>query len=57
MIWDQFERIFLDKYLGEVAKHTKMMKFEHLIQGTATMVEYEFRFFVQIRRQEGFNMA
>ena len=24
--WDQFERIFLDKYVGEVAKHTKRME-------------------------------
>ena len=43
MIWDQFERIFHDKYLGEVAKHAKRMEFEHLIQGTMTVMEYESR--------------
>ena len=41
MTWDQFERIFRDKYFGEVAKHTKRMEIEHLIQGTMTVMEYE----------------
>ena len=31
MTWDEFERIFLDKYFEEVAKHVKRMEFEHLI--------------------------
>ncbi|RVW83324.1 Retrovirus-related Pol polyprotein from transposon 17.6 [Vitis vinifera] len=34
MTWEKFERIFLGKYFGEVAKHAKRMEFEHLIQGT-----------------------
>ncbi|KAJ9709331.1 hypothetical protein PVL29_001012 [Vitis rotundifolia] len=44
MTWEELERIFLSKYFGEVAKHAKMMKFEHLIQGTMSMLEYESRF-------------
>ena len=44
MTWEKFERIFLGKYFGEVAKHAKMMEFEHLIQGTMSMLEYESRF-------------
>ncbi|XP_010663868.1 uncharacterized protein LOC104882405 [Vitis vinifera] len=44
MTWEEFERIFLGKYFGEVAKHAKMMEFEHLIQGTMSMLEYESRF-------------
>ena len=46
MTWEQFERIFLDKYFREVPKHTKKMKFEHLIQRTMTMLEYESHFFI-----------
>ncbi|RVW63618.1 RNA-directed DNA polymerase-like [Vitis vinifera] len=42
--WEEFERLFLDKYFGEVAKHVKMMEFEHLIQGTMSILEYESRF-------------
>ena len=42
--WEEFERLFLDKYFGEVAKHAKMMEFEHLIQGTMSILEYESRF-------------
>ena len=45
MIWEEFERTFLSKYFGEVAKHAKMMEFEHLIQGTMSMLEYESIFF------------
>ena len=44
MTWDQFERIFCNKYFGEVAKHTKRMDFEHLILGTMTVMEYETHF-------------
>ena len=44
MTWEEFERIFLGKYFGEVAKHAKRMKFEHLIQGTMSVLEYESRF-------------
>ena len=44
MTWEEFERIFLGKYFGKVAKHTKRMKFEHLIQGTMSVLEYESRF-------------
>ena len=44
MIWEEFERTFLSKYFGEVAKHAKRMEFEHLIQGTMSMLEYESRF-------------
>ncbi|RVW13705.1 hypothetical protein CK203_087213 [Vitis vinifera] len=32
------------KYFGEVAKHAKRMEFEHLIQGTMSVLEYESRF-------------
>ena len=32
MTWEEFERIFLGKYVGEVAKHANRMEFEHLIQ-------------------------
>ncbi|RVW90805.1 Retrovirus-related Pol polyprotein from transposon 17.6 [Vitis vinifera] len=39
MTWDEFEGIFLGKYFGEVAKHAKMMEFEHLIQGTMTLTK------------------
>ena len=42
--WDEFEGIFLGKYFGEVAKHAKRMEFEHLIQGTMSVLEYESRF-------------
>lgn len=31
MTREEFERIFLDKYFREVAKHAKRMEFEHLI--------------------------
>ena len=31
MTLEEFEKIFLDKYFGEVAKHAKRMEFEHLI--------------------------
>ncbi|RVW45638.1 RNA-directed DNA polymerase-like [Vitis vinifera] len=41
---EEFERIFLGKYFGEVAKHAKRMEFEHLIQGTMSVLEYESRF-------------
>ena len=44
MTWEEFERLFLDIYFGEVAKHAKMMEFEHLIQGTMSVLEYESRF-------------
>ncbi|KAJ9672728.1 hypothetical protein PVL29_026082 [Vitis rotundifolia] len=44
MTWEEFERIFLSKYFGEVAKHAKRMEFEHLIQGTMSVLEYESRF-------------
>ncbi|XP_034695617.1 uncharacterized protein LOC117921767 [Vitis riparia] len=44
MTWEEFERIFLGKYFGEVAKHAKRMEFEHLIQGTMSVLEYESRF-------------
>ena len=44
MTWEEFERIFLSKYCGEVAKHAKKMEFEHLIQGTMLMLEYESHF-------------
>ena len=44
MTWEEFERIFLGKYFGETTKHAKMMEFEHLIQGTMSMLEYESRF-------------
>ena len=44
MTWEEFERIFLCKYFGEVAKHAKMMEFEHLIQGTMSVLEYESSF-------------
>ncbi|KAL6349618.1 hypothetical protein AAG906_035779 [Vitis piasezkii] len=40
----EFERIFLGKYFGEVAKHAKRMEFEHLIQGPMSILEYESRF-------------
>ena len=39
--WEEFERIFLGKYFGEVAKYAKRMEFEHLIQGTMSVLEYE----------------
>ena len=45
MTWEEFEKIFLGKYFGEVAKHAKRMKFEHLIQGTMSVLEYESCFF------------
>ena len=45
MTWEEFDRIFLDKYFGEVAKHAKRMEFEHLIQGNMSVLEYESRFF------------
>ena len=44
MTKEEFERIFLGKYFGEVAKHAKRMEFEHLIQGTMSVLEYESRF-------------
>ena len=44
MTSEEFERIFLGKYLGEVAKHAKRMEFEHLIQGTMSVLEYGSRF-------------
>ena len=44
MTWEEFERLFLDKYFGEVAKHAKRVEFEHLIQGTVIVLEYESRF-------------
>ena len=44
MTWEVFERIFIGKYFGEVAKHAKRMEFEHLIQGTMSVQEYESRF-------------
>ena len=44
MTWEEFERLFLDIYFGEVAKHAKMMEFEHLIQGTMSVLEYESHF-------------
>ncbi|RVW31634.1 Transposon Ty3-I Gag-Pol polyprotein [Vitis vinifera] len=44
MTWEKFERIFLGKYFGEVAKHAKRMEFEHLIQGTMSVLEYESHF-------------
>ena len=44
MTWEEFERLFLDIYFGEVVKHAKMMEFEHLIQGTMSVLEYESRF-------------
>ena len=31
MTWEEFERIFLGKYFGEVVKHAKRMEFEHPI--------------------------
>ncbi|RVW33109.1 hypothetical protein CK203_114633 [Vitis vinifera] len=39
MTWEEFERIFLGKYFGEVAKHAKRMEFEYLIQGTMSVLE------------------
>ncbi|KAJ9678287.1 hypothetical protein PVL29_023021 [Vitis rotundifolia] len=44
MTWEEFEKIFLSKYFGEVAKHVKKMEFEHLIQGIMSVLEYESRF-------------
>ena len=44
MTWEEFERIFLGKYFEEVAKHSKRMEFEHLIQGPMSVLEYESRF-------------
>ena len=44
MTWEEFERLFLDKYFEEMAKHAKRIEFEHLIQGTMTVLEYESRF-------------
>ncbi|RVW22320.1 Retrovirus-related Pol polyprotein from transposon 17.6 [Vitis vinifera] len=44
MTWEEFERIFLGKYFGEVAKHAKRMEFEHLIQGTIEEGEKARRF-------------
>ena len=44
MTWEEFDRIFLDKYFGEVAKHAKRMEFEHLIQGNMSVLEYESHF-------------
>lgn len=44
MIWEEFERIFLDKYFREAAKHAKKMKFEHLVLGTMMVPKYESRF-------------
>ena len=44
MTWEEFERIFLGKYFRKVAKHAKRMEFEHLIQGTMSVLEYESRF-------------
>ncbi|XP_034708980.1 uncharacterized protein LOC117932042 [Vitis riparia] len=44
MTWEEFERIFLSKCFGEVAKHAKRVEFEHLIQGTMLVLEYESRF-------------
>lgn len=35
----------MDKYFREVAKHAKKMEFEHLIQGTMIVLEYESHFF------------
>ena len=45
MTWEEFERLFLDKYFEEMAKHAKRIEFEHLIQGTMTVLEYESHFF------------
>lgn len=42
--WEEFERLFLDKYFEEMAQHAKRMEFEHLIQRTMTVLEYESRF-------------
>ena len=42
--WEEFERIFLGKYFGEVTNHAKRMEFKHLIQGTMLVLEYESRF-------------
>ena len=44
MTWEEFERIFLDKYFGKMAKHDKRMEFKHLIPGTMSVLEYESRF-------------
>ena len=44
MAWEEFERIFLGKYFREVDEHAKMMEFEHLIQGTMSVLEYESHF-------------
>ena len=44
MTWKEFERLFLDIYFGEVAKHAKRMEFEHLIHRTMLVLEYESRF-------------
>ena len=41
MTWEEFEIIFLGKYFGEMAKDAKRMEFEHLIQGTMSVLEYE----------------
>ena len=45
MKWEEFERIFLGKYFGEVTKHAKRMEIKHLIQGTMLVLEYESHFF------------
>ncbi|KAJ9701354.1 hypothetical protein PVL29_006624 [Vitis rotundifolia] len=44
MTWEEFKRIVLSKYFGEVANHAKRMEFEYLIQGTMSVLEYESRF-------------
>ena len=44
MTWEEFERILLGKYFREVAKHAKRVEFEHLIQGTMMVLEYESHF-------------
>ncbi|RVW59177.1 Transposon Tf2-2 polyprotein [Vitis vinifera] len=52
MTWEEFERIFLGKYFGEVAKHAKRMEFEHLIQGTMSCAG-DIEETNQIREQRG----
>ena len=44
MTWEEFERIFIGNYFGKVDKHAKRMEFDHLIQGTMSVLEYESRF-------------
>ncbi|KAL6336406.1 hypothetical protein AAG906_014578 [Vitis piasezkii] len=42
--WESMKRVYDTEYFGEVAKHAKMMEFEHLIQGTMSVLEYKSRF-------------